>query len=63
MAIAISEAASPWLTTAQAAEYLSVAEVTLHKWRAADVGPAFARQGRIVRYRREELDKWLNSGS
>lgn len=48
-----------WLSTAEAAYYLGVATQTLYKWRWLGEGPPAARAGRVVRYRRTELDAWL----
>jgi predicted site-specific integrase-resolvase len=47
------------LTTVAAAEYLGVAPQTLAVWRIRGTGPVFLRVRRIVRYRREDLDRWL----
>lgn len=52
---------SPWLTPVQAAAYLSIALGTLRNWTCAKFVP-FARQGRCVRYHRDELDRWLRRG-
>jgi excisionase family DNA binding protein len=54
--------ASPWLRPAEAAEYLGVALGTLRNWTSARYVP-FARRGRIVRYHRDSLDRWLGSGA
>ena len=56
-----SPRSSPWFTPAEAAEYLGVAVGTLRNWTSARYVP-FARRGRVVRYRREELDEWLARG-
>jgi len=32
---------------------------TLQRWRLEGGGPRFVRVGRLVRYRRSELDAWL----
>ena len=52
--------ASPeWLTLGQAAKYLGVAQSTMRKW--SDVGrvPAFYTPGGHRRYRRADLDQFL----
>jgi len=54
---------SPWLTPAEAAEYLSVKEGTLANWRSEGRGPQFAKQGRVVRYSAAVLDAWLSPPS
>ena len=52
---------SPWLTPTQAAEYLGVALGTLRNWTSARYVP-HVRRGRVVRYRRDVLDRWLSRG-
>src|SRR5438034_4906845 len=49
-----------WLTLGQAAKYLGVAQSTIRKW--SDVGrvPAFYTPGGHRRYRRADLDAFLN---
>jgi len=54
---------SDWLTLGQAAKFLGVAQSTIRKW--SDLGrvPAFYTPGGHRRYRRADLDKFLeNSG-
>src|SRR6059036_2174904 len=48
-----------WLTLGQAAKYLGVAQSTIRKW--SDVGrvPAFYTPGGHRRYRRSDLDTFL----
>ena len=48
----------PWLSAEEAAEYLSLAKATIYSKTSRKELP-FHRQGRIVRYHREELDAWL----
>ena len=52
---------SPWLTPLEAAQYLKVALGTIHNWTSQRVVP-FVRRGGLVRYHREDLDRWLRSG-
>ena len=48
------------LTTKEAAGSLGLAEHTLRMWRYECRGPAFIRlSARAVRYRREDLDAWV----
>lgn len=49
---------SPFLTTEQAAFYLGLSARTLQRHRGAGVGPAFRRQGGLVRYHIDDLDGW-----
>ncbi len=43
------------LTTAQAAQFLSVSPRTLEDWRLRGGGPPFRKYGRLVRYLRGDL--------
>jgi excisionase family DNA binding protein len=45
-----------------AAAYLSGSVGTLRNWTSARYVP-FARRGRVVRYHRDSLDRWLAKGS
>ncbi len=49
------------LTTKEAARELRLTKATLEAWRCRGGGPAFVKFGRAVRYRREDLDKFLIS--
>jgi len=52
-----------WFTPAEAGEYLSLSTKTLENLRLQGNGPTFSRLGhRIVRYRRADLDSWLEAG-
>ncbi len=46
-------------TTKQLAEYLSLSEALLNNLRAYGIGPVYMKIGRLVRYRIEDVDKWL----
>lgn len=46
-------------TEQETAEYLQVAVGTLRRWRAEGSGPPALRAGRTVRYRRADVDAWL----
>lgn len=48
-----------WLTTEQVAALLQVSEQKLKKDRLAKVGLPFTRLGRTIRYRRSEVDRFL----
>jgi hypothetical protein len=43
------------------AAFLCVTEATLADWRYRRRGPAFVKVGRLVRYRPEDLDAWLDA--
>ena len=47
------------LTTREAAAYLGLATSTLNKWRCDGDGPHFLKLGRAVRYRQDDLDRFL----
>ncbi len=50
------ERVSPFLTTAEAAQYLRVSRPTLERWRGEGRGPRYLRAGWRCLYRREDLD-------
>jgi len=54
---------SPWLTTKQAATYLSVSGGTLRNWRSMGSGPRYRLIGRLVRYHRSDLDDFMLEGA
>ena len=50
-------------TQEQAAEYLEMHASTLARWRAASAGPDYILMGgRKVRYRKEDLDRFIEKG-
>ena len=51
-------AGKTYMTTKQAAEYLGVTPSTMHAWRSTGGGPVYAKMGRSVRYKVEELDNF-----
>lgn len=50
------------LTQAEAATYLDLSPRTLEAWRTKLIGPPFMKpEGTsVVRYRAEDLEKWVN---
>lgn len=48
-----------YLTTQEAAEYLSLSPRTMEGFRLKGGGPKFYRRGRLVRYKQADLDAWL----
>lgn len=53
---------APILTVAAAAAYLGVIPKRLEIWRMRGYGPTFIRLSHCcVRYRLEDLDRWLDS--
>lgn len=47
------------LTERQAADYLNLSVSTLQAWRAGGAGPRFVKLGKSVRYRPEELERYM----
>ena len=49
---------APW----EAARYLGVSEAALRLWRSRGEGPRYFRAGgKLVRYRRLEIDAWIEA--
>lgn len=50
------------LTPLETAEYLKVNHATIVNWRRSGAGPRYITMGpRLIRYRRGDLDAWLDS--
>jgi excisionase family DNA binding protein len=49
------------MSTEALARYVDVPAATVAKWRATGTGPRGIRVGKHVRYRREDIDAWLES--
>ncbi len=47
------------LTIDEAAAYLKVPAETLRKWRSQGHGPQAVKLGRHLRYRLDEIDRWI----
>jgi excisionase family DNA binding protein len=47
-------------TTIEVADFLGVPVRTLERWRRYRTGPQYAPIGRHVRYRWEDVEKWLD---
>lgn len=47
------------MTRAEVAHLLGVEEKTLANWRSRSYGPRGFRVGKAVRYRADEVDRWL----
>lgn len=58
-AIKISEETDALLTPDDVAAFLGVPPLTLQAWRSRRTGPRSYRVGKHVRYRREEVEAWL----
>jgi excisionase family DNA binding protein len=42
---------------------LGISSVTTTKWRAKAKGPPFIKVGRLVRYRRSDVEAWLSANT
>lgn len=49
------------LTTIEAARYVRLGKPTLERFRLTGEGPRYCKLGGAVRYRRADLDAWLES--
>ena len=49
------------LKTPEAAGYVRLGVPTLERLRLTGEGPIFLKLGKAVRYRKADLDEWLNS--
>lgn len=56
------QSTDPLFNTPEAAEYLGVSQDTLSVWRCVGrYNIPFVKVGRLVRYRKSDLDSWLES--
>lgn len=62
MVSADAPAETPWMTEAEAAEYLRFTVAALRSARYEHRGPAFSKVGRSIRYHRDDLDAHLRAG-
>ena len=53
---------TPWMTVDEIAKYLSVSPGTIKNWVSQKYIP-FARRGRVIRFHKSKIDKWLSTGS
>ncbi len=56
-ALVVSQA--PYLNTRQASELTGITASTLECWRRDGEGPAYVKLGRMVKYRRQDLDSFM----
>jgi predicted DNA-binding transcriptional regulator AlpA len=54
---------SPYWTEIQAAAYLGLSKLTLHRARIAGTGPSFYKIGRKIVYTQATLDAWVTRDS
>jgi predicted DNA-binding transcriptional regulator AlpA len=50
---------SPLIDEKQLCADLGISSVTATKWRAKAAGPPFIKVGRLIRYRRADVEAWL----
>ena len=51
------------MTTEEVSDYLRIPVPTLWQWRSRGLGPRAAKVGRHLRYRRRDVDAWLDRQS
>jgi hypothetical protein len=51
------------MTEVQAADVLRLSIRTLQAWRTQRSGPSFVRAGRAIRYRRRDLNAWMDANT
>lgn len=56
----IVENHDPLFDTPTAAAYLGASEPTLQRWRKLQTGPAFIKMAGLVKYRRSDLDRYID---
>lgn len=49
------------LTTAEVAKHIGVSAATVTNWRRLQKGPAYVRQGGVIRYPTDALAAWLST--
>ena len=49
------------MTTVEAAAYVGLKKPTMERFRFLGQGPAYCKLGGAVRYRKKDLDEWLDS--
>lgn len=54
-------AALPLLTIQDLASYLQIPVATIYRWNSRGAGPAYRKVGKYVRYRPEDVERWLQS--
>ena len=57
----MTDRATPYLNTRQAADHLGLSTRTLDRFRVSGDGPVFLKFGGRVRYLREDLDAWART--
>jgi excisionase family DNA binding protein len=47
------------LSLEEASKYLGVSQAALRTWKRRGKAPAFFRAGRLLRFRKRDLDRWI----
>jgi len=63
MTMASNPTEEPLLTPDEVAELLHIPKATLYKWSHAQTGPMVLKVGRHLRYRRSDVEAWLDECS
>ncbi|WP_239160190.1 helix-turn-helix transcriptional regulator [Virgisporangium ochraceum] len=53
----------PLLSVDQVARWLGKPKATLYAWRSRGLGPRAIRVGNVLRYRRSEVEGWLDANT
>ena len=51
----------PWSNASDLRDYLDIATQTIYKWRVEGKGPRAHKIGGHLRFRREDVEKWLET--
>ena len=51
------------LNEKQVAQFLNCTKAALRRWRREDRGPRFVKIGRLVRYRQEDVEDFVNQNT
>jgi len=49
------------MTENEVAKYLKVSVASIRRWRLVQRGPKFFKFGSLVRYRREDVERWISA--
>ena len=49
------------LSLQQASQYVGVSQAALRTWKRQGKGPAFFRAGKLLKFRRSDLDAWIEA--
>ena len=49
------------LSLEQASQYLGVSQAAIRTWKRNGKAPAFFRAGKLLRFRKRDLDKWIEA--